>query len=126
MGLDMYAFAFPTVDGQTFDDPKLKCDAPGVEEFMYWRKHPNLHGFMRALYEQKGGTSEQFNCDWVELDLMDLAELEEAVTTDSLPETDGFFFGQSTPEDKAADLKFIAAAREKLKTGKKVYYTSWW
>ena len=28
----------------------------------YWRKHPDLHGWMRALYYAKGGTDQQFNC----------------------------------------------------------------
>lgn len=35
MGLAMYAYAFPVAEGQTFDDPKLKADAPDVDEFMY-------------------------------------------------------------------------------------------
>ena len=63
MGLDMYAFtrqgALPAqVDfDRTEDDQKI----------FYWRKHPNLHGWMEALYREKGGKGKYFNCDQVAL-----------------------------------------------------------
>jgi hypothetical protein len=120
MGLDMYAFAtsenIPAVD---FDDP------PDCEDIAYWRKHPNLHGWMEQLYRKKGGKRE-FNCANVRLDPEDLNALETAVRNDTLPLTGGFFFGESRPKEKILDLKFLQKAREAITSGKAVFYTSWW
>lgn len=120
MGLDMYAFTtsekIPAVD---FKDPKDSA------ELFYWRKHPNLHGWMEKLYQQKGGRR-QFNCANVRLDEADLNELETAISNDALPHTTGFFFGETRPEEKNDDVEFIAKAREAIASGKAVFYTSWW
>ena len=56
----------------------------------YWRKHPNLHGWMQDLYYAKGGTAESFNCVPVQLTAEDLDRLETAVRTGTLPDTTGF------------------------------------
>ena len=60
MGLDMYAQVRSTKP-QTAVDFKSE---EGVEdrELHYWRKHPNLHGWMESLYYLKGGESDSFNC----------------------------------------------------------------
>jgi len=34
-----------------------------VAELAYWRKHPNLHGYMHNLYKELGGTASQFNLE---------------------------------------------------------------
>jgi len=121
MGLDMYACTtsqdIPEVD---FEDPH------DAARLFYWRKHPDLHGWMEQLYRSKGGADDAFNLAPVRLDAADLDALEKAVTADELPETDGFFFGVSRPEEKSLDLEFIRKAREIIGAGKKVYYTSWW
>jgi hypothetical protein len=52
--------------------------------------------------------------------------LEAAVRGEALPETTGFFFGESTPEHQADDLEFIAAARTAIGAGLTVFYDSWW
>ncbi len=117
----MYAFTtstdIPSVD---FKDPQ-----DGAELY-YWRKHPNLHGWMERLYRQKGGTAEDFNMSPVRLDEADLNALETTVRNDDLPETTGFFFGESRPEEKIRDLEFIDKARKAIASGKAVFYTSWW
>jgi hypothetical protein len=121
MGLDMFAYttdkAIPPVDFQEHDD---------AEELFYWRKHPNLHGWMENLYRSKGGKTEPFNCVAVRLDLGDLDALEQAVNDNTLPETQGFFFGTSDGSEKTDDLHFIRKARDALANGKSVLYTSWW
>ena len=91
----------------------------------YWRKHPNLHGWMEQLYRSKGGVG-SFNCVTVRIDEADLNALEDEVKNDRLPQTEGFFFGTSRPEEKDDDLKFISAAREAMKDGYTVFYSSWW
>lgn len=121
MGLDMYAFTTRTkIEVVDFDAP----DA--AKQLHYWRKHPNLHGWMEALYRAKGGEGENFNGDCVWLDLADLDRLEAAVKGKALPQTEGFFFGKSKPEDADDDLRFIGKARAAIKRGLYVFYTSCW
>lgn len=123
MGLDMFAFKVKKgviTENVDFNEPD------GSEELHYWRKHPNLHGWMERLYNKKGGNEPVFNCVNVRLTEEDLNRLEEAVKFDELPETEGFFFGESEPEDREGDLEFISEAREAINEGYDVYYTSWW
>ena len=96
------------------------------DELQYWRKHPNLHGWMQNLYDMKGGVSPDFNGDCVVLDSEDLDNLEQDIKDGNLPDTSGFFFGQSNEDEDETDLEFVSKAREAIKEGKTVYYTSWW
>lgn len=97
-------------------------------EIAYWRKHPNLHGWMEDLYYKKGGVKESFNCVPVELDLEDLVNLEIAIKEKMLPHTSGFFFGESDADDESikADLNFVKDAKEAIFSGDRVFYDSWW
>ena len=123
MGLDQYANARkgePTTDdeGYTYYEDSM--------ELAYWRKHPNLQGWMQDLYYEKGGEGE-FNCVDVELTLEDLDALEESLDEEALPETAGFFFGADSSDYYAeADREFIVAARAAIKQGYTVVYSSWW
>jgi hypothetical protein len=123
MGLDMYAFS-TKAKPQTEVDFETKNFQP--EEVHYWRKHPNLHGWMQNLYDMKGGTSPDFNGDCVVLDSEDLDNLEQDIKDGNLPDTSGFFFGNSMGDEDENDLLFVAKARDAIKEGKTVYYTSWW
>jgi hypothetical protein len=112
MGLDQYAFAIDN-NGEK-------------EELAYWRKHPNLQGWMKNLYISKGG-QEEFNCVPVELEHEDLDDLEDAIMNSELPETHGFFFGDDSDDEyMEQDLEFIEKAREALDSGLTVVYDSWW
>lgn len=129
MGLDMYAFV--RKGGKESEINKLSVDFQTEdtdEEFFYWRKHPNLHGWMKSLYIRKGGSNEEFNCNSVRLTLEDLEQLELSVLGKGLPETSGFFFGGSSggQDEVNNDLDFVRQARELLNQGYMVYYTSWW
>lgn len=121
MGLDMYAFTTRT-------KPACPVDFDPVDpvEFHYWRKHPNLHGWMEALYRQKGGTNPDFNCAAVTLDSADLDRLEADLVAQRLPETGGFFFGASDGTETRKDLGFVHVARLFVAEGLTVFYTSWW
>ena len=123
MGLDMYAFS-TKAKPQTEVDFETKNFQP--EEVHYWRKHTNLHGWMQNLYDMKGGTSPDFNGDCVVLDSEDLDNLEQDIKDGNLPDTSGFFFGNSMGDEDENDLLFVAKARDAIKEGKTVYYTSWW
>ena len=125
MGLDMYAFS-TKAKPKTEVDFETKNFQP--EEVHYWRKHPNLHGWIQSLYEEKGGESSDFNGDCVVLTLDDLDCLEHDLKQFDLPDTSGFFFGNSASDDDELkdDLDFVQKAREAIANGKTVYYTSWW
>ena len=117
MGLDQFAYVH-YVKGLTGE--------PAREEFAYWRKHPNLQGWMEKLYAEKGGT-ECFNCVPVELTLEDLDRLEADINSSNLPTTAGFFYGGNADNYyKESDLEFIRQAREYIKNGNRVEYSSWW
>ena len=123
MGLDQYANAHKgeqkkDEDGYTYYDDNI--------ELGYWRKHPNLQGFMQELYYDKGGEGE-FNCVDVELTLEDINALEATLDNEALPETEGFFFGENSDDHYAEqDRDFIVSARSAINKGYTVVYSSWW
>jgi hypothetical protein len=124
MGLDMYARSYRVVD--SLGPVKLKKESEG-SEIHYWRKHHDLHGWMHKLYLEKGG-KEEFNCEYVNLDMEDLDRLEKDLKSSQLPETTGFFFGNNPPDQDSVDndMLFISKARDEIKQGRLVYYSSWW
>lgn len=121
MGLDMFAYKTK----ETITAP-VDFDVKDAEEMHYWRKHPNLHGWMERLYRQKDGKEASFNVVNLQLTAEDLDQLEREVARKILPSTTGFFFGESDGSEVDDDLAFIAKAREALKAGYSVFYSSWW
>lgn len=124
MGLDMYAYkakGFVPENDISFDIP----EGIEAEEIAYWRKHPNLHGWMENLYASRGG-SEVFNCISIQLKMEDIERLEKDILTNSLPDTEGFFFGKSRYWHAVEDMQFIGKAKLALADGYIVYYSSWW
>jgi len=125
MGLDMFAYK-----AQNFQPSKpvdFQEELPSeIEEFFYWRKHPNLHGLMEQIYLEKGGEEDQFNCQPVQLTAEDLERIGVAVNYKLLPETSGFFFGESSDENRDRDLEFLTEAKRYLDEGYTIWYDSWW
>ena len=121
-------------DNGDFDKEKGEfvstCTKP--KELMYWRKHPNLHGWMENLWERKGrpgATSDREMFNGVELELTweDLMELEYDIAHKALPSTQGFFFGDDSDNYyKQQDQEFIKEAKADLLCGLKVFYNSSW
>jgi len=100
---------------------------PKPREIAYWRKHPNLHGWMERLAESKNVEYGSFNGVELELTWADIDALEQAVTHKQLPATTGFFFGSDADElYYESDLAFIKAARAELFLGLRVFYNSSW
>jgi hypothetical protein len=101
-------------------------------EIAYWRKHPNLHGWMEELWRKKNEPGLQhpdqtFNGIELELTWDDLDELERAIRHGQLPNTEGFFFGK--PADNhyyEQDLEFVNNAKAEVFLGLKVFYNSSW
>ena len=108
-------------------DGEIDYENPIVvaKEIAYWRKHPDLHGWMENLYREKGGREQSFNGDLVVLTLADLDRLEEDILRKNLPKTRGFFFGESG-EISLKDLEFILEARKAIQEGDTVFYDSSW
>jgi hypothetical protein len=96
-----------------------------LQEIAYWRKHPDLHGWMENLYREKGGREQSFNGDLMVLTLADLDRLEEDILRKNLPKTSGFFFGESG-EISLKDLEFVLEARKAIQEGDTVFYDSSW
>lgn len=122
MGLDMYALTTRAALSSVIDF----AEPEDATELHYWRKHPNLHGWMEALYFAKGGTADSFNCVGVTLTAKDLDRLEADIRAQRLPDTSGFFFGNSDGSETEDDLIFIAKARAAIAAGLSVFYSSWW
>lgn len=121
MGLDMYACKTLEAIEQPVD-----FKVSDAEVIKYWRKHPNLHSWMEALYRRKGGRGKHFNCDLVLLEREDLDRLEADILSKFLPVTEGFFFGETDGSEIEDDLMFIENARNAILEGYQVFYDSWW
>ena len=136
MGLDMYAYVAAKAraysefhEGAHWDKEKGAMVNPNVtepREIAYWRKHPNLHGWMHRLWESRGNSGE-FNGDELELTWDDLEQLEQDIRNKNLPGTTGFFFGNERDDEyREQDLKFVRDAKAEAFLGSKVFYNSSW
>ena len=142
MGLDMYAYVaskkgqygefYETAEFDATSSEFVSKTVSKPVELAYWRKHPNLHGWMEQLWERKGkpgtgNTDADFNGIELELTWDDLDELEKAIRHGQLPTTSGFFFGN--PSDShyyQQDLDFVNNAKAEVFLGLKVFYNSSW
>ena len=103
-------------------------------QFADWRKHNRLQGFMQELYDKKNGAdADNFNCVPLYLSKEELDMLQKQIETRTLPQTEGFFFGDDSytwegeqNNMKAYDLKFVKDAKDWLDKGYKVFYECWW
>jgi hypothetical protein len=136
MGLDMYAYVAARAgaqaefsEGAHWDKEKgamVNPNATEPREIAYWRKHPNLHGWMHRLWASRGNSGE-FNGDELELTWEDLDQLEQAIRNKKLPDTSGFFFGSDADDHyREDDLKFVREAKAEAFLGLKVFYNSSW
>ena len=149
MGLDMYAYVAAKAGaqadydrGKAWDKEKGGMVNPSVtepREIAYWRKHPNLHGWMERLWIRKtnetgavddpdrAGEFSAFNGVELELTWDDLDQLEQDVRNNKLPGTEGYFFGRDADDHyREQDLKFIRNAKAEAFLGLKVFYNSSW
>ena len=129
MGLDMY------LDGRRFF-MKDKKDEDGYDiktmnvELGYWRKHPNLHGYIVDQFADG-----EDDCRPIELFAPHIEQITKAIMENELPNTEGFFFGVSdtSAEQVTTDLDVFNRALEWLKKGEGnkdeirsiIYQASW-
>jgi hypothetical protein len=153
MGLDQYAYV--AQHGQrdefykqelVFEDGQWVRPTSGIpepREIAYWRKHPNLQGWMERLWLKKLGIpisdeqrfiegkypTEDFNNVELELTWEDIEQLEKDIKSGAMAKlnTTGFFFG--SPSDNAyyqEDMEFVKRAKTEIFCGLKVFYNSSW
>ena len=122
MGLDMYAYATAKANEE--------WGTGSQREIAYWRKHPNLHGWMEQLWRSRNtdpAVDPMFNGVELELTWEDLEQLEEDIKNERLPSTVGFFFGDNSDDYyRSQDLEFVKNARAEIFSGLKVFYNSSW
>lgn len=131
MGLDMYLTGEKYLIAD-FENPPGNLTEDGfplkgkILRLGYWRKHPNLHGFIVNTFA--GGED---TCQQIYLTADHLQRIIDAVTRDELPHTEGFFFGESDGSEKSGDLLILNAALEWLRTEepyvwRSIYYQASW
>jgi hypothetical protein len=109
MGLDMYLSGRKTP--LSFKGNKQEQDGFVVSEIVldigYWRKHPNLHGYIVETFAD--GVDE---CQKIVLSNDDLKQIIAAIKANELPETEGFFFGTSEEgeEQRTYDIAILEKA----------------
>jgi len=118
MGLDMYLTGEKFFTG--FDKPRAQEDGFEVEahtlKLGYWRKHPNLHGYIVTTFAD--GVDE---CQEINLGADDIRRIITAIEARELPHTEGFFFGASddSKEERKRDVEVFTKALAWLEDVKK-------
>lgn len=145
MGLDQYAYVAGR-KGQRSDyysaryhDKDVRVHISPPQDLAYWRKHPNLQGWMERLWTSKGQPDMPVDYDpsWgspfngVELELTwdDVDQLEKDIKSGGMAKlgTSGFFFGNASDDHyREYDLQFCVDAKAELFLGRKVFYNSSW
>jgi hypothetical protein len=141
MGLDQYAYAgvrpgqreeFYETAEKTEHNGWVSDQVTRPRELMYWRKHPNLQGYMERLWRSRLGADSpyhqaNFNGIEIELHWADIEQLEQVIQNRQLPSTTGFFFGDASDDHyRDQDLDFCREARAALFLGERVFYNSSW
>lgn len=113
MGLDMYLegrkflWGYGEIKRPTEDGFEVKYK---YLELGYWRKHPNLHGYIVETFAS--GVDE---CQDIDLSAEDLQTIINAVRTKALPHTEGFFFGESDGTEDEETIQIFEKAIAWLK-----------
>ena len=99
MGLDMYLKGKKSLfKDYNNPDNDFKEDGYEVDEIIlnlgYWRKHPNLHGWI--VQEFAKGVDD---CEPIYLGEEEINQILEAIRNDKLEPTTGFFFGNDPTHD---------------------------
>lgn len=125
MGLDMYAFFVEKENA--ISDVECRLEYGQVEDF-YWRKNYNLHDWMEKLWEKRTGNTNRsdFNCVQIRLYKEDIEELEKAINSWEIDDSEPFSYRKYMSHMKEHDLEFCKEAKEAIEDGYAVYYDSWW
>jgi hypothetical protein len=128
MGLDMYLTGTVHFMDLIIFPRKRGTKKAELIDLGYWRKHPNLHGYIVQTFAD--GKDE---CQEIRLDDDNIRQIMRAVKDKALPFTEGFFFGQSqcTEAERTEDLEIFQGALDWLAAEQKdtiravTYRASW-
>ncbi len=132
MGLDMYLNGEKYFYGQRKYSEKRVADDPAkigeIYELAYWRKHPDLHGFIVETFAD--GIDD---CRRIWLSDENIETIIKAVKEGSLPHTEGFFFGESENDEaqRNEDVQLLEGALAWVRTKEDgawrslIYQASW-
>ena len=123
MGLDMYLTGERYFWKREYKRGERKAD---LIDLGYWRKHPNLHGFIVEAFADG-----EDDCRKIDLNGDRIRQIIAAVEAAALPHTTGFFFGESDGSEKEEDLIILHEALRWLETEEKdvkryIYYQASW
>lgn len=129
MGLDMYLTGHRYIHSMDKHPPASRERGEKKGELIdlgYWRKHPNLHGFIVETF-----ADDKDECQEIDLSADDIHKIIAAVEADELPETTGFFFGVSDGTEKDEDLQTFREALAWLEANddeawRSIYYQASW
>ncbi|MCA9062662.1 MAG: hypothetical protein KDA96_06370 [Planctomycetaceae bacterium] len=102
MGLDMYLTGERRLPRDHSNTRRLIGE---LYDLGYWRKHPNLHGYI--VQEFADGIDD---CRSIDLDESAIQQILTAIQEEQLPHTIGFFFGESDGTEKEHDLAIFSDA----------------
>lgn len=130
MGLDMYLTGEQYIP-KDWENPAKNQIEDGYRlksknyDLGYWRKHPDLHGFIVQNYAD--GVDD---CKPIHLDADDIVQIISAVNEGRLPKTSGFFFGVSDNDSgqKMEDTEILTKAMRWLLANdwRSLYYRASW
>lgn len=126
MGLNMYIRDAKWLKcEEDFKQKKQKWDWEKYKacELAYWRKHPDLHGYIVKVFA--GGKDE---CQAIPLTLAQIREILRASEDDQLSTAEGLFFGESQAEDKRDTRDQLLRLIERMEKDPQlqVYYQASW
>ena len=106
MGLDMHLQGHRYLWADSEMEEGFPCKEK-IYELAYWRKHPNLHGYIVQSFAD--GVDD---CRPIELGQEHIQQIMAAIRNKQLPHTEGFFFGTSRQdrEQCASDLAIFTRA----------------
>lgn len=106
MGLDMWIFGREHRVWTNDPDATDLVESGDDLELAYWRKHPNLHGYIVKQFA--GGVDK---CQNIPLTATDLLDIIEASRSRQLPHTEGFFFGVSNMDEDEIELDVMQLSK---------------
>jgi hypothetical protein len=122
MGLDMWVYATKGRVAKV----DMKKEPKDKKEVYYWRKHHDLHDWFHALYTKKGGKDPDFNCNSVSVVEEDLDRLECQIMDETVYDNAFTNYIEDKAEYVLMDLDFVKKAKDHIKGGFNLWFTSWW
>lgn len=123
MGLDMYL----TGENHFMQPGRKRGEVKAhLYDLGYWRKHPNLHGYIVEHF-----ADDHDDCRRIHLGETGIKQIIRAIRKQELPHTTGFFFGESDGSERERDIRIFSDALKWLRGStpdefRSVYYQASW